>query len=238
LIGHGWQSGYNESSSDAGLQGDTLNHRQKEQFAHVLWIGGATDTGKSTIAQNLAERYDMSVYHYDKTDAAHLEKLTSTVPEIRKFMDASLDERWVYPVPGAMLEFLLLSFSQRFPLVLEDLLALPDDRPIIVEGFGLLPELVGPLLSSPYQAVWLVPTENFKWDSMTRRGKPSFAKETSDPEKAKMNLFARDRLLADYYRRQVLAYGYTLYEVDGSRSVAEMTSLVADHVVNYLDYLR
>lgn len=210
----------------------------KEQFLRVLWIGGATDTGKSTIAQNLADRLGMSVYHYDKTDVQHLEKLTFTISEIRKFMDASLDERWVYPKPEAMFAFLLLSFSHRFPLVLEDLIAYPDDRPIIVEGFGLLPELVCPLLSSPYQAAWLVSTESFKWDSMTRRGKPSFAKATSDPEKAKMKLFARDMLLTNYYRKQAPAYGCTLYEVDGSRSVEEMTILVNDHFANYLECMR
>lgn len=210
----------------------------KDQLAHVIWIGGATDTGKSTIAQNLASRHGMYVYHYDKTDAEHHQKLAETIPEIRQFMEASLDERWVYPEPEALLARALKSFSYRFPMVIEDLLALPDDKPVSAEGFGLLPELVHPVLSSHYQAVWLIPTETFKLDSMARRGKPSLGKLVSNPEKAKTNLFRRDMLLAKYYRQQVPAFGYTLFEVDGSHSAEEMTDLIDKHFSKYRKSLR
>lgn len=203
----------------------------KQQLAHILWIGGSTDTGKSTVARNLAARRGWYVYHYDKKDADHHRKLAETVPEIHKFMAASLDERWVIPEPGALLERSLFSFSHRFPLVIADLLGFPNDKPVIAEGFGLLPELVHPLLSSHRQAVWLVPTESFKRDSMERRGKPSFGKLMSNPEKARMNLYARDKLLADYYRGQVTSYGYALYEVDASRSAEQMTDLVEAHFI-------
>lgn len=97
--------------------------------------------------------------------------MVETVPEIQKFNEASLDERWVIPEPKALLERALFSFSHRFPLVIDDLLGLPKDQPILAEGFGFLPELVHPLLSNPQQAIWLVPTESFKRDSMERRGK-------------------------------------------------------------------
>ncbi len=209
----------------------------KKQFAHVLWIGGATDTGKSTIAQTLAARHEMYVYHYDKTDAEHHIKLSKTVPEIQTFNKASLDERWVIPEPKFLYERLLFSFHHRFPLVMEDLLRLPNDKPVIAEGFGFLPEHIHPLLSSDHQAIWLAPTELFKRDSMERRGKPSFGKLTSNPEKAKANLFERDRLLVEYYRKQVRSYGYTLCEIDGSRSVEQVTDLVEAHFAKYLAIL-
>jgi 2-phosphoglycerate kinase len=210
----------------------------KKQLAHILWIGGATDTGKSTIAQNLAARQEMYIYHYDRTDEEHHTKLAKTVPEIQKFIEASLDERWVVPEPRALFERSLFSFHQRFSLVIEDLIALPNDKPIIAEGFGLLPELVHPILSSYYQAVWLVPTESFKRNSMERRGKPSFGKLTSNPERAKANLLTRDLMLADYYRKQVSSYGYTLHEVDGSRTAEQMTDLVEAHLAEYLQTLE
>ena len=153
-------------------------------------------------------------------------------------MQASLDERWIYPEPRALLMRSLKSFSHRFPLVIEDLLALPRDKLIIAEGFGLLPELVHPVLSSHYQAVWLIPTETFKLDSMARRAKPSFGKLISNPEKAKANLLYRDILLAEYYRQQVPAFGYTLLEVDGSHSAEQMTDLIDQHFSKYRESLR
>lgn len=209
------------------------SYELKNRLAHVMWLGGATDTGKSTIAQNLASRYGIHVYHYDKTDVEHHDKLARTVLEVRQFLDASLDERWVHPEPEDLLARSLKSFSYRFPLVIEDLLALPGDKLIIAEGFGLLPELVHLVLSSYYQAIWLVPTETFKLDSMERRGKPAFGNLTSNPEKAKTNLFTRDMMLVEYYRKQVLAFGYTLVEVDGSRSAEEMTNIIDAHFAKY-----
>jgi len=71
---------------------------------------------------------------------------------------------------------------------------------------------------------------------MARRDKPSFAKLTSDPEKAKMNLFTRDRMLADYYCKQVVSYGCTLYEIDGSHSAEEMTDIVDEHFSRYISF--
>jgi hypothetical protein len=41
-------------------------------------------------------------------------------------------------------------------------------------------------------------------------------------------------MLADYYRQQVPSYGYVLYEIDGARSINQMTDLVAAHFANYL----
>lgn len=215
-----------------------MNQEIKEQLAHVLWIGGATDAGKSTVAQGLADRYDLQVYFYDRTDVEHHNKLAEKDSKVRKNTEMSLDERWVHPTPQAILERTLNSFSMRFPLLIEDILALPANKPIIVEGFGLLPELVHPMLSDHHQAIWFIPTEKFKWESMERRGKPSFAAKTSDSEKARNNLFKRDMLLADIYREQVPKYGYVLYEVNGSRSVEEMTELTKMHFANYLEALR
>jgi len=199
-----------------------------------LWIGGPTDSGKSTIARAIAHRYGASVYHYDQVDAEQIAELAKTVPEVTRFCNASMEERWIKSSPTMMFDFLTIVFPLRFPLVIRDLLSMPGDRPIIVEGFGLLPELVHPFLASRHQVVWFIPTEKFKWESMTRRGKPSFALSLSDPEKARMNLFVRDMLLTEYYRQQVSSYGYSLYIVDGSRSVDEMTDLADAHFSPYL----
>jgi adenylate kinase family enzyme len=206
----------------------------KQALSHVLWIGGATDSGKTTVAQTLADRCRLDVYHYDWRDLAHHEVLAKTMPVHRAHLDASLDERWVYPEPQELLRRSMRSFQDRFPLVIEDLLAMPKEPMIVAEGFGLLPELLLPLLSTKYQAIWFVPTEAFKWASMARRGKPSFGAQVSDPDRAKINLFTRDIMLAEYIKEQVLAQGYTLLEIDGSRSAEQITDRVEQHFASFL----
>jgi len=211
-----------------------MTQGQRQALSHVLWIGGATDSGKSTLAQILAGRHQLQVYHYDRRDLAHVEQLAQTHPEYRELLAAPLDDRWVSPEPEELFRWLLRSFRDRFPLVMEDLAALPRERGIVAEGFGLLPEYLAPLLSCPAQALWLVPTEAFKEASMARRGKPSFGALVSDPERATMNVRVRDRLLAEYIREQVVKYGCTLYEVDGARSADEMVEMIEQHFASFL----
>lgn len=100
---------------------------------------------------------------------------------------------------------------------------------IIAEGFGLTPELVALLLANPRQGVWLVPTAAFKQASMTRRNKPGFRDQISNPELARRNLYERDMLLAAYIKTEAQARGLTVYEVDGAQSAEEISRLVAQH---------
>jgi len=211
-----------------------MDQQLRQALSHVLWIGGATDTGKTTIAQILAGRYGLQLYHYDRHDLPQIERLAETLPRYRAFLSASLDEVWVRPEPEDLLQFTLQAFRDRFPLVVEDLLALPRQPMVVAEGHGLTPELLSPVLSSGRQAIWLVPTEEFKRGSMKRRNKPSFRDETSDPDRATRNVFKRDMLLAEYVKAQAQVYGLTVFEVDGSRSAEGMAALVEQHFEPFL----
>ncbi len=199
------------------------------RLAHVLWLGGATDAGKTTTAHVLAARYGLRGYAYDRHDLPHYERLAQTSGYYRAELSASLDERWVAPTPEALLRRDLRSFRDRWPLVVEDLLALPTEPLVVAEGDGLTPDLVAPVLASARQAIWLVPTEGFKAASMRRRNKPSFLARVSDPDRARANVEERDRLFAEEVRMQAQAHGVGVYEVDGSRSAEEIATVLADH---------
>lgn len=198
-------------------------------LSHVLWIGGATDCGKSTIAARLAEKYDAQVYHYDHHDLRHHEILAETSDKYLHLLHAPLDERWVHPTPQFLLERSMASFYNRFPLVLQDFEAMSEVELIVAEGFGFTPELIVPHLPDIDHAIWLVPTRSFKIASMKRRNKPSQRHKTSDPQKHYENLLNRDLLIAEYYRKEVPKIGGRLVEVDGSLDVDGMVDLVERH---------
>ena len=196
----------------------------------ILWIGGATDAGKTTLARELAARFGCELYEYDRTDAIHHEALASEHPDIAAFLQASLDDRWVTPTPAELFERSMRSFRLRWPLLLRDL----DERRaslqslFIVEGFGLLPELVAPLMGDPRQGLWLTPTDAFRRGSWRRRGKPSFAKQLSDPQRGAANLLARDRLLAAEIERQAAALQRKLIRNDGGRTPEQLAQAAAE----------
>ena len=210
-----------------------MNQKHRQALSYVLWIGGATDTGKTTVSQIIAKRCGLQVYDYDRCDRPQIERLAQTNANYRAFLAASVEENWVRPEPEDLLQFTLQAFRDRFPLVIEELLALPREPMVVAEGHGLIPELVAPVLSSKHQAIWLVPTEEFKWGSMKRRNKPSFRDQTSDPERATNNVFARDMLLAEHVKTGAQSRGLRVYEVDGSRSAEEVAVLIEQHLDPY-----
>ena len=194
----------------------------------VLWIGGATDAGKTTLARGLADALRCEVYEYDRTDVAHHEALAAEHADIRAFIDASLDARWVEPTPEELYRRSMRSFRLRWPLALRELAGLATQRaPVIVEGFGLLPDLVRPLMNDPRQGLWLVPSDDFKRGSWRRRGKPSWAGQVADPDTGAANLWARDQLIAEEVARQTRAFGLTLIVNDGALFPSQLVELAA-----------
>jgi hypothetical protein len=198
--------------------------------AHVIWIGGSPCAGKTSVAQQLADRHSLQVYHFDRHEADHIKRSSpARHPALHTFLALTLDERWVLRSPREMARNVICSWTERFDLVLEDLRALPRDPPIVAEGAGLFPALVAPLLARPHQAIWLVPTAAFCATMRRRRGSAMPA-QTSDPERAWRNLIDRDVLLARYVRQRAAELGSAVVEIDGSRSIDEVAVAVAEHV--------
>lgn len=210
----------------------------KRALAHVLWIGGPPDAGKTTIAQVLGDRHGLQVYHFDRREMDHIRRadparhpaLHALGKDLQVLGERAWQEGyWVRRPVAEQARGAIASWTERVGLAVEDLLALPADRPIVAEGPGFIPEALLPLLASPRQAIWLVPSEAFKRESHARRGKSAWRATTSDPERAYRNHVERDLLMAEHYRRQARALGVPLIEVDGSRSVEAVVAEVEAH---------
>jgi hypothetical protein len=135
------------------------------------------------------------------------------------------DERWLSYPAREMARFAISSWRERFDLVVEDLAQLPAKQGVVAEGVGFFPEIIAPHLPDPSQGVWLIPSEAFKRESVVRREKLSTVK-VSDRARAVESLIARDLLINDHIRREAVARGLTLHEIDGSRGLDEMTAIV------------
>ncbi|HYY96240.1 MAG TPA: hypothetical protein VE713_17165, partial [Pyrinomonadaceae bacterium] len=139
----------------------------------------------------MAARHGLRLYATDDVMAEHARRSThEDSPLLHTFMNMDMDERWVNRPPNTMLETFHWFRGEGFPLIVEDLLRLPREPGVIVEGFRLLPRLVKPLLSVPAHAAWLLPTPAFRQAVVESRGGSAsgFLAKTADPERALRNL--------------------------------------------------
>ena len=207
----------------------------RDRLQHVYWIGGGSGGGKSMVARRIAAQFGLRVYATDDVMQEHASRTTrEDAPLLHAFMDMNMDERWVNRSPETMLETFHWFQGEGFSLIIEDLLGLPREPGVVVEGFRLLPRLVKPLLASPDHAVWLLPSPDFRQAVMRSRGgsESGFLARTSDPERALLNLLERDRMFTDQLRAETARLQVPVIDVDTTmtedqliRRVVEMLGL-------------
>ncbi|MEA2673298.1 MAG: hypothetical protein QOI92_490 [Chloroflexota bacterium] len=201
------------------------------RLGHVRWLGGGSGAGKSTIAERLAGALGLRIYSTDAAIQPHLDRSTpARHPLVTAFAAMDMDERWLTRSPAEMLATFHGFQGELFELIVEDLLALPTEPAILVEGFRLLPRLVAPLLREPHgagQAAWLIPTPAFRRAAFTARGNLwSIARQTSDPPRALENLLARDARFSEQVAAEAATLGLQTILVDGSLTVEALTRRV------------
>ncbi len=200
----------------------------RSRLRDVYWIGGGSGAGKTTVARRLAARHGMRLYSTDEAMSEHARRSTPRdAPLLSEFAAMDMDERWVNRSPETMLRTFHWFNGEGFALIIDDLLSLPPEPAIIVEGFRLLPRLVAPYLSAPRQSVWLLPAPAFRRAAFTARGSLwEIAGRTTDPQRALHNLLERDRLFTERLRAETGLLRLRAIEIDESTAEDEL----AEHV--------
>jgi 2-phosphoglycerate kinase len=228
-LGHNGRDGRNlpEMRWEASMVGGVVS---EGQLSHVLWMGGSPCSGKSSIAHLLAEEYGLREYHCDDMYEEHLRRVVpERQPVMSRVKGMTWDEVWMHPV-GALVERELAFYREDFEMVLQDLLALPSDRPVIAEGSALLPECVAPLLIRPQQAIWVVPEEEFqRREYGHREWAQGVLAHCTQPGQAWENWMGRDAGFARAVAKDAEARGLKVLVVDGGRSIEANARTVAAH---------
>lgn len=207
----------------------------RAQLAHVLWIGGGPQAGKTTLSRLLAGKWDLKIYNLDwhaVREHAVPEHALRPDSATRAFTRLSMDERWAVPSPVEILERSIAVWQEGFALVTADLLALPRSRTIVAEGPGAFPWCVAPLLSSKRQAIFLVPTRERRDIAAERRwgtGQLERFPGIVDRERALINLSARDALLDARIVSSCAELGLRCERRDGSLDLDASLALLEDH---------
>jgi hypothetical protein len=125
---------------------------------------------KTTAATRVARRHDLWLYPIDSRMLAYAEALESASLEL------TVAELWLERSPEQMADDFEMDARRRFPLVLGELRALPDDgAPVLVEGSLLVPELLGEA------GLFVVADPALSGEMLRRRGSLTFARTRSVP---------------------------------------------------------
>jgi len=199
-------------------------------LANVYWIGGSPCSGKSSIAEALAAAYGLQLYHADDAYVRHANAVTPEhQPVSYKLAYLSAEELWMRPVEEQVAEELAL-YHEEFPLILEDLLALPATPPVLAEGAALLPACVQPYLLEPHRAISIIPTAEFQMEHYARRAwAQDVVRACSDPEQAFRNWMQRDIRFAKHVEQAAREAGLFSLLVDGGHPLTDTIAIVEQH---------
>lgn len=180
----------------------------------VLWIGGSSSSGKTTVARALARRHGLRLYSSDARTWEHRDRAIAQGNEAAiRWEVLSPEERWIEASPEEM--FAMSLHRERAEMVVEDVRGLPASPLVVVEGTTVAPALVSSGIAERSRAVWLLPTAEFRRARIEARGGPSPSDRLYD-------------LIAEDIAREAAAHDVPTLVVDASRGIAEMIALVED----------
>ena len=201
----------------------------RERLSHVLWIGGGPQAGKTTLSRLLAGKWDLKIFNLD-WHAVRDHELRPR-PATLAFAALSMDERWAAPSVELLVERSIEIWQENFPMVLDDLLSLPRSRTIVAEGPGAFPWCVSPVITSASQAIFLVPTREWRDVAAVRRwgaGQVQRFPGIVDRERALAKVSARDATLDERVRSSCVQLGLRCERVDGTRDLDASLELLEE----------
>ncbi|MFD0783246.1 hypothetical protein ACFQZ8_04835 [Micromonospora azadirachtae] len=202
------------------------------RLSHVRWLAGGTGAGKSTLAQAIAERYDVLIYDGDRAERSYASRCTAQEqPHLWALLQIPLAQKWNSRSAQEIFESMPSLHGETFGFVVDDLLAMPTERSILVDDFRTLPGEVAPLLAWPEQAAFLLPTPQFRDRALRARFADAARARAnwgdSDHSDALALRLARDELWDAEVRRQAVELQLPVISIDGSRDVLDLVDDLA-----------
>ena len=195
-------------------------------MTNIYFIGGSPCSGKSTVAEILAEKYDLYYFKVDDFLEEYTKMGTAKGCEICKKQEEMSPEAIWMREPQLQCEEEFAFYEEVFEFVLEDLKKI-DAKGIITEGAAYLPKLMKAKGISSDHYLAIMPTAEFQIEHYKQREWVPYVLEgCSDKEKAFSNWMNRDILFAQEVQRQCVANQYLSIINEGSVTIEQLVKKV------------
>jgi 2-phosphoglycerate kinase len=196
----------------------------------LFWLGGSPCAGKSSISMILGQRFGLDVYHVDEAFDLHLQRIDAAhQPALMKWRQSSWNQRWMQPSDD-LVQDVIACYREHFDLFYEDILKMPAENNLLVEGSALLPREVASVLPQREQAIWLIPSAEFQRAHYSEREwARDVAAQCINPDAAFHNWMERDVRFAEWVEAEAAALNLAILRVDGRRTLEENADSVGAH---------
>ena len=196
---------------------------------NTYFIGGSPCSGKSAVAEILAEKYGLYYFKVDDFLEEYTKRGASKGYVICKKQEVMCSEEIWMREPQLQCEEELTFYEEVFEFVMADLEKI-NAKGIITEGAAYLPRLMKKLGVSQDRYLSITPTKEFQVEHYSQREWVPYVLEgCSDKKKAFSNWMERDALFAKEVQRQCVEEQYISIVNDGNIGIDEMVGMVATY---------
>ncbi len=199
-----------------------------ELSSRAFFIGGATCSGKTLLADLLGERYGLSVYHLDK----HTQGMQARADEVAHpaicAMRGLADSEWFIESPDTLLVKTLATEREYAEMAFVEMAEI--DGELIADGVDFHPGLLAEEGLDPSRAVFLVATPEFRESTYvrTRPWRQKILDAHADPDAAWAIWMEKDRLEGEWIAEQAVMHSMPVITIDGSVTVEVVKDRVAE----------
>lgn len=197
----------------------------------TYFIGGSPCSGKSTITEILAKKYDLYYFKVDDFLDKYIDRgAEEGRPVCKRIKSMTPEETWMRD-PMIQCEEELSWYREVFDYVCEEIAQIQNVKGIIAEGAAYLPELMKSIDIPNNRYLSITPTKDFQVSHYSKREwVPYVLQDCSDKEKAFENWMERDALFAKDVHRQCKENGYLSLINAGKMEIDEMVRIVERHL--------
>jgi adenylate kinase family enzyme len=195
----------------------------------IYYIGGSPCSGKSTVAEILAEKYGFQYFKQDDYLEEYLGRGIEDGHDLFvKVASMSPDEMWLRSPEEQCGEEIAI-YEAMFNYLMDDISKLSGDKPIIADGAGFMPQLLKTHGVDSSYYISMIPTREFQMEMYSKRDWVSeYLADCTSPDLAFENWMERDVLFGQRVLEEAERCGYISLVVDGSKSIEETVKIVEE----------